>query len=151
MDYANGALSNDRRHQIKAYGYYQVTPEWMVSGNVAILSGAPKTCLGLYGADETNPGLGYGAFYHFCDGTPVSPGYKREAWTYLLSLGAEYRPAWADQKLAFHVQVYNVLDQQRITQSDSRYGSSTNVRPTYNLPRSTQRPRYVQLGITYDY
>ncbi|SEJ00989.1 TonB-dependent receptor [Frateuria terrea] len=151
MDYANGALPNDRRHQIKAYGYYQVTPEWLVSGNVAILSGAPKTCLGLYGPDQTNPGLGYGSFYHYCGGTPVSPGYAREPWTYLLSLGAEYRPDWANRRLAFHVQVYNVLDQQRITQVNGRYGSSTNVRPTYNLPLSTQPPRYVQLGITYDY
>jgi hypothetical protein len=151
MDYANGALSNDRRHQIKAYGYYQLTPQWLLSGNVAILSGAPKTCMGFYGADQTNPGLGYGSFYHFCAGTPVSPGYKREAWTYMLSLGAEYRPDWADQKLAFHVQVNNVLDQQRITQHNGRYGSSAQVRPTYNLPLSTQSPRYVQLGITYDY
>ncbi|TPG04301.1 TonB-dependent receptor [Rhodanobacter glycinis] len=151
MDYANGALSNDRRHQIKAYGYYQLTPEWMLSGNAAVLSGAPKTCMGFYGADQTNPGLGYGAFYHFCGGTPVSPGYKREAWTYLLSLGAEYRPDWADHKLAFQVQVYNVLDQQRITQHNGRYGSSAKVRPTYDLPLSTQPPRYVQLGITYDY
>jgi Outer membrane receptor proteins, mostly Fe transport len=151
MDYANGALSNDRRHQIKAYGYYQLTPEWMLSGNAAILSGAPKTCMGFYGPDQTNPGLGYGSFYHFCGGTPVSPGYKREAWTYLLSLGAEYRPDWAAHKLAFQVQVYNVLDQQRITQHNGRYGSSAKVRPTYDLPLSTQPPRYVQLGITYDY
>jgi len=151
MDYANGALSNDRKHQLKAYGYYQFAPEWLVSGNIAILSGAPKTCLGLYGADQTNPGLGYGSFYHFCGGVPVVPGYKRQPWTYLLSLGAQYRPAWAGQRLAFNVQIYNVLNKQQITQTNGRYGSSLAVRPTYNLPLSTQSPRYVQLGITYDY
>ncbi|MBT2118506.1 carboxypeptidase regulatory-like domain-containing protein [Dyella sp. LX-66] len=151
MDYANGALSNDRTHQLKAYGYYQVAPEWLVSGNVAILSGAPKSCLGLYGADQTNPGLGYGSFYHFCGGVPVVPGYKRQPWTYLLSLGAQYRPEWGRQRLGFSVQIYNVLNKQAITQTNGRYGSSTSVRPTYNLPLSTQSPRYVQFGITYDY
>jgi len=49
------------------------------------------------------------------------------------------------------VQIYNVLNKQQITQTNGRYGSSLAVRPTYNLPLSTQSPRYVQLGITYDY
>ena len=52
MDYADGALANDRRHQIKAYGSYQIASEWMLSGNLAILSGGPRTCLGYYGVDQ---------------------------------------------------------------------------------------------------
>ena len=93
MDYANGALANDRRHQIKAYGSYQIAPEWMLSGNLAILSGGPRTCLGGYGPDQTNPGLGYDSVYHYCKGLPSSPGATRNPWTYNLSLGGEYRPS----------------------------------------------------------
>ncbi|WP_346948588.1 TonB-dependent receptor [Dyella sp.] len=146
MDYANGSLSNDRRHQIKAYGSYQIAPEWMVSGNVAILSGTPQTCLGYYGADETNPGLGYGPYYHFCNGKPWSPGTKRNPWTYLLSLSAEYRPEWADKKLGFNVMVYNVLNKQTTTQV---YAISTSS--SYLRPISSQTPRYVRFGVTYDF
>ena len=146
MDYANGNLANDRRHQLKAYGSYQLAPEWMLSGNVAIASGAPRTCLGYYGADGSNPGLGYGPYYHFCNGVGSPPGTTHNPWTYLLSLGAEYRPLWADKKLAFNVLVYNVLDQQRTTQT---YAISAST--SYLRPYTAQTPRYVRFGVSYDY
>ena len=151
MDYANGELANNRTHQIKAYGSYQLTPEFMLSGNMAIMSGAPKTCLGYYGANETNPGLGYGPYYHFCDGQPFSPGKQHQPWTYLLSLSAEYRPEWAGKKLAFNAMVYNVLDKQTTTQTYAIKGASTNVNTNYGRPYSSQTPRYVRFGISYDF
>jgi TonB-dependent Receptor Plug Domain. len=146
MDYANGSLANDRRHQIKAFGSYQVAPEWMVSGNLAIMSGAPRTCLGYYGVDQTNPGLGYGPYYHFCKGQPSSPGASREAWTYQLSLSTEYRPLWADKKLAFNVMVNNVFDSQKTTQTYAIEASSS-----FRRPYTAQTPRYVRFGISYDF
>jgi hypothetical protein len=147
MDYANGALANDRRHQLKAYGSYQIAPEWMLSGNLAIASGSPVTCLGYYGADQTNPGLAYnGGFYHFCGGKPFRPGDKRNPWTYRLDLSAEYRPEWAGKKLAFNAMVYNVFDNQVITQ---RYPLSSSV--SYGRPYGETTPRYVRFGVSYDY
>jgi hypothetical protein len=146
MDYANGNLANDHRHQIKAYGSYQVAPEWMLSGNLAILSGSPRTCLGYYGPNQTNPGLGYGPYYHFCNGVGSPPGTTHNQWTYLLSLSAEYRPIWADKKLAFSAMVYNVLDSQRTTQT---YAISAS--PSYLRPYTAQTPRYVRFGISYDF
>ncbi|RDD82668.1 TonB-dependent receptor [Dyella tabacisoli] len=141
---SNGQLSNDRTHQIKAYGSYQVAPEWMVSGNLAILSGSPKECLGLYGPLGTDP-AGYGTNYHFCNGQPVIPGFKHNPWTYLLSLSAEYRPEWADKKLGFNVMVYNVFNKQAITQTYAHYTSS------YQRPYTSQTPRYVRFGVNYDF
>lgn len=148
MDYANGDLANSRRHQIKAYGSYKLAPEWMVSGNVFIASGAPRTCLARYGGPNgTNPGLGYGPYYHFCrDGAPYSPGKQHEPWTYQVNLGAEYRPMWAEQKLAFNVNVLNVFDNQVITQ---RYPRSDNV--NWLRPYGSQTARSVRFGITYDF
>jgi hypothetical protein len=148
MDYANGALANDRRHQIKAYGSYQIAPEWMVSGNVAIASGSPITCLSLYGVGQTNPGLAYnGGYYHFCDGgTPSPPGTKRNPWTYRLDLSAEYRPEWAGSKLAFNAMVYNVFNKQTTTQLYPRQQSSSYLRPY-----SSMTPRYVRFGVSYDF
>src|SRR5690606_33133595 len=46
MQFANGYLANDRRHQLKARGSYQITDEWSVGGNLRILSGMPICCLG---------------------------------------------------------------------------------------------------------
>ncbi|MGN6739394.1 TonB-dependent receptor [Dyella sp.] len=154
MTYANGDQSNDRRHQIKLIGYYQITPEWLVGGNLQILSGTPRTCLGYFGpqqADEYN----YGSSYHFCGpaGTPAAPGTTgRTPWQEILSLNAEYRPAWADKKLAFSAQVYNLLNQQRITQyyntSESGPGQ---LSVDYLVPIAVQQPRYVQFGVSYDF
>ncbi|WP_235499546.1 TonB-dependent receptor [Frateuria sp. Soil773] len=147
MDYANGYLSNDRRHQLKAYGSYQITPEWMLSGNMSIASGAPITCLGLYGPDQTNPGLAYtGGYYHFCSGKPFQPGTKRNPWTYRLDLSAEYRPEWAGKKLAFNVMVYNVFDKQTTTQIYALQSSSS-----FRRPISSQTPRYFRFGVSYDF
>lgn len=146
MDYANGDLANSRRHQIKAYGAYKLAPEWTLSGNVFIASGMPKTCLGLYGPENGNPGLGYGPYYHFCHGTPYSPGKQHQPWTYQVNLGAEYRPMWAGQKLAFNVNVLNVFDNQTTTQT---YPISTNS--SYLRPYSSLTPRSVRFGITYDF
>ncbi|WP_266158645.1 TonB-dependent receptor [Dyella silvatica] len=141
---SNGDLSNDRRHQIKAYGSYQIAPEWMVSGNLAIASGSPRSCLGLYGPNGVDP-YGYGTSYHFCNGQAVAPGFARNPWTYLLSLSAEYRPEWADKKLGFNVMVYNVFNSQETTQTYAHYNVS------YLRPYSSQTPRYIRLGVNYDF
>ncbi|HEV2622469.1 MAG TPA: TonB-dependent receptor [Frateuria sp.] len=151
MDYANGDLSNDRRHQIKAYGSYQLTPEVLLGGNLLVMSGMPKSCLGYYGPNETNPGLGYGSYYHFCNGQPYSPGEQHQPWTYRLDLNAEYRPEWAGKKLAFNVMVYNVLDKQTTTQTYAIHGSSAKINPSYGRPYSSMTPRYVRFGVSYDF
>ncbi len=151
MNYANGLLANDRKHQIKAYGSYQINPEWMVAANLQILSGTPRSCLGYYGADESDP-AGYGSYYHYCGGKPSRPGDAgRNPWQEILSLNAEYRPAFADHKLAFNVFVYNVLNQQRVTQTYPRYGYANGQNINYGRPLFTTTPRYVRFGVTYDF
>lgn len=146
MDYANGELSNSRKHQFKAYGSYRISPEWLVSANALIMSGAPQTCLNYYAGPQPNPGLGYGSYYHFCDGKPWPPGTKHNPWTYRLDLSAEYRPEWAGKKLGFNVMVYNVFNSQKTTQVYPRQATSSYLRPI-----SSQTPRYVRFGVTYDY
>jgi len=143
--YAGGSLENDRRHQFKAFGGYQFTPEWNVSGNVAIISGTPRSCIGLFGADQTAPAY-TGNNYHFCGGVPASPGDAgRTPWEHIFSFNLEYRPAFADHKLAFSAYVYNLTNEQKTTQYRASYGA------TYGLPISVEQPRYVRFGATYDF
>jgi hypothetical protein len=149
--YANGYLSNDRKHQLKAYGSYQITPEWMVAGVLTVASGTPKSCLGYYGTDQSNP-TGYGPYYHWCDGAPSRPGDAgRNPWTEILSLNTEYRPAFADHKLAFAVNVYNVLNQRRLTQVNPIYGSADATLSNWQRPVSATQSRYVRFGVSYDF
>ncbi|MFT3791947.1 MAG: TonB-dependent receptor [Rudaea sp.] len=148
--FANGYLANDRKHQLKVFGMYQLTPEWMVSGTVEIASGKPKSCLGYYGPDQEIPY--YGSYYHWCDGVPSRPGDAgRNPWTHVLNLNAEYRPEFADHKLAFNVAVFNVLNEQNITQTSAIYQQAGHVATSYGRPVSMTAPRYVRLGVNYDF
>ena len=151
MEYANGYLPNDRKHQLKAYGSYQLTDEWLLSANILIQSGTPKTCLGRYGADESDPS-GYGSYYHYCGGQPTRPGDKgRNPWEEIVSLSAEYRPEWADKKLGFNVMVYNLFDQTRAEQISPVYGTTAAVDSGYQMVQFYTTPRYFRFGVTYDF
>jgi outer membrane receptor for ferrienterochelin and colicin len=151
MDYANGDQANDRRHQLKLYGSWQFATEWMLSANLTVQSGTPKSCLGRYGADESDPS-GYGSYYHFCFGVPSRPGDKgRQPWEELVDLNLEYRPRWADKKLAFNVMVFNVLNQQRPESSNPVSGSSNLIDAGYERVNSYTTPRYARFGVTYDF
>jgi len=151
MDYANGYLPNDRKHQLKMYGSYQLTPEWLVSANLTVQSGTPKSCLGRYGANEGDPS-GYGSYYHFCFGEPSAYGAKgREPWQEMVDVNVEYRPLWADRKLAFNVSVFNLLNQQRAERTNPVSGSSNSGNDSYKQVLSYTQPRYARFGITYDF
>ncbi len=146
MEYASGRLPNDHRHQIKAYGTWQVNPEWSLSGILQMASGAPNSCQGLYGPDQTKPAYD-GNYYHWCGGVPAPAGSAGTTdWTHILSLNAEYRPSFADHKLAFNVNVYNVLNEQKGTRLNPDFSPSE-----YKRIESWETPRYVRFGITYDF
>jgi hypothetical protein len=148
----NGPQNNDHTHQLKLYGYYQLTPEWLVSGNLAVVSGAPKPCLGYYGEDRTDP-AGYGNSYHFCDGQPSPPGsHGRLPWFHQLDLGVTYRPAFAAGKLGLSANVFNVFNEQTVVAIFPNYESNPNKpNPLYGTATSRQLPRYARLSVSYDY
>ena len=151
MQNSNGLQANDRKHVIKAYGTYQVAPEWTVGGVLTIASGTPKSCLGYLGPDETDP-INYGPSYHWCGGVPAVPGTTgRTPWIHQLDLQAEYRPQWADKKLGFQIQLHNALNEQKVTQIYPFYGSVDAPLARYGQAEALEIPRYVQLGVTYDW
>lgn len=160
MTYAGGYLANDRRHQVKAFGAYQIAPEWLASATLRLQSGTPKSCLGLFSVNGIDEGtaaadpIGYGASYHTCAGEASAPGKAgRTPWTRMLDLGISYRPAFADNKLAFTAQVFNVLNEQEPLQTNARFGTGDayTVNNTYNMPLYFEEPRYVQISASYDF
>ncbi|QDE41336.1 TonB-dependent receptor [Luteibacter pinisoli] len=150
MSYANGAQSNDQKHVLKLYGSYQFNPEWMVGAVISLASGKPRTCLGYYGEGETAPAYP-GPYYHWCGGQPSPPGTYRYPWQKNVSLNAEYRPSFADHKLAFNVMVYNVFNQRAVTTAYPYYGSSAAPLSRYDSATYRTTPRYVRFGMTYDF
>ena len=153
MSYSNGLLPNDHKHQFKFYGSYQITPEWAVAGNLQIMSGSPRNCYGGYGQDQIEANANYGfESYHYCGGIPSPPGDAgRNSWIKTLALSTSYRPAFADHKLAFSVEIFNVTNEQKATQVSPYYGVSYAPDTDYKLPLSSQTPRYVRFGATYDF
>ena len=154
MQYAGGPLGEDHTHQIKAYGYYQLNPEWQISANLTLVSGGPKNCLGMYGPSQTDPD-GYGSLYNWCNGRPAPPGAAgRLPWMKQLDLGVRYRPMFADRKLGFSLDVVNVFNGQVPLNEFGEYNTGTTPaapNPLYGTPFTLQQPRYVRFGVTYDY
>ena len=152
-----GELFNTRKHQIRVRGNYQVTPEWLLSATLLAQSGVAKECLGYYGPDGSGDPTGYNnggsGNYHWCAGKIVHPGDPGHTpWTYPLNLGVHYTPAFADHKLAFNMDIFNVFNQQRGTQYDPVGESGDHVvNTTYNQPIFYQEPRMVRLSVSYDY
>lgn len=153
MEYSNGVLPNDRKHQLKIFGSYQFNDEWSVAGNLQIFSGAPRNCWGGYGPDQVEAIAGYGVeSYHWCGGLPSPPGAAgRTPWSKSLTLSTQYRPAFADHKLALSLEVFNVTNEQKDLQVSPYYGVSTSPNIAYGSPLATQTPRYIRLGATYDF
>lgn len=170
MANANGPYGYDHTHQIKLFGYYQLTPEWQVSGNLMMVSGGPKYCLGRFGPDQTEP-YGYGGF-NWCDGQwavnpetgdfePVPgtgratpPGKKgRMGWNNSINLGVHYRPAFADHKLAFHFDVFNLFNEQTALNRNWFYAPQDPQGgwARYQMPTNTQAPRSARFSVTYDF
>jgi hypothetical protein len=149
---SNGVLSNDRTHQLKAYGSYMITPEWMLSGAMRIMSGAPKACLGYYGNPESDP-IGYGSAYHFCGGQPTPLGsIGRMPWQKIVDLGVTYRPAFADGKLAFGLNIFNVFNERKPTVQDATYETARHtVSNTYGATLYQTTPRYGRFSVSYDF
>ncbi|MGN7831903.1 TonB-dependent receptor [Pseudoxanthomonas sp. 22568] len=154
-----GYLPNDRRHTLKMFGNWDITDEWSVGGNLLVQSGRPINCFGVYGDDP----VGYRAAYFSCDPigqhggtTVVDRGTAgRTSWTTTFDLNVAYRPAFADGKLAFKVDVFNVFNADKAIavneEGENDAGDPIVQTETYKTPLSWQTPRSVRFMVQYDF
>ena len=176
MHGAGGRLANDRTHQIKGFGYYQLNPEWRFGATGIVSSGRPTSCFSFY--PTADAGLYNGAYYHYCglagsgtsptlaDGSPnpsyVAPSadYKFSPrgragdtpWTYQLNLNASYTPAWANGNLELALDVINVLNQQTAQWYDTQYAANRVTRSRYyGQELNYTSPRQFRLTARYDF
>jgi hypothetical protein len=151
---ANGLLPNDRTRQIKAFGYYEITPEIGVGANLLLASGRPRSCIGSAPNPGDSPNYSNQTFY--CLGATKAtnvlvprgtvgnlPADKR------LDLNVEYKPA-ALKGLSLKLDVFNVFNAQTIQNVSEAYNTGTRVVSTYELPLSATAPRSARLTAAYD-
>lgn len=170
---ANGLLPNHRKHQLKAFGYYQWTDEWRTGATLIAASGRPRNCTSHY--PTADAGLYAGAAYWFCGlagtGTqptglpndpyrPAAPDYGisprgsrgEMPWSVQLNLNVAYEPRWAEG-LTLQADIINVLNRQTPGMYNPRYETNTRNQPNqfYNQEIQTATPRYLRLTARYDF
>ncbi|MBU6246177.1 MAG: TonB-dependent receptor [Xanthomonadaceae bacterium] len=157
MQGQDGELINNRKHSLRFRGAYMISPEWLVSATALIQSGTPKECLGYFGPNADGDPTGYNGGgsgnYHWCFGHIVHPGDPGHTpWTKTVNLGVRYAPDFADHKLAFKFDIYNVLNEQQAVQTDPVGAAGPHViNNTYGMGVFYQQPRYMRLSVSYDY
>jgi hypothetical protein len=150
MEHSNGVQPNDRKHQLKVFGAYALTPEWTLGGNLYIASGTPRMCRGRYGVDQV--ALHGSSTYYWCGGKPVPPGsLGRLPWNHQLNLSVDYRPDWADHKLDFNLGIFNVFNNQVALYYGDSFRSTSNPRVDYGRILDSTAPRYVRFSVAYDF
>jgi len=163
-----GRLPNDRRHQIKAYGFYEVSSEWTAGANGLIASGRPKNCIGslpdnLQTNASTNP-QDYGSAFFFCSQAPSLGAFGTNngaatprgsqgtlPWDTRLDLNLTYRPAVV-KGLALKATVFNVFNKQTIqTIEERRNNGSGTVRNTSQSVLSYTPPISFMFSLEYNF
>ena len=171
---ADGFLPNDRRHSLKLFGNYEINDEWSVGANLLVQSGRPINCFGYLGGYETSR---YANSYFSCDldsnpddnadnGSTVVPrgSAGRTPWTKTLDLNIAYKPAFADGRLTFKADIFNVTgsheavavyeDGEDSAGNPQAGGVDADGNPRANLykyPTAWQAPRMVRLMVQYDF
>ena len=147
----HGPLSGDRRHQLKANGYYEWAFGLSLGASFRYMSGTPVTRLG--NADQVQPFPYAGRWELFLtprgvEGTTPSTAQMDVNLAYDLAMPGHSR-------LRFMVDVFNLLDSQKAVQVDQRYNFSGNdigqTNPNYLHGISFQSPRSIRLGIRYSF
>jgi len=155
---SDGLLPNDRKHQLKAYGFVDVTKEVVVGANLLLASGRPRSCSG------TNPitnapgwdGENYQSAARYCFGATGDQNVLvprgtlgRLPWEKTLDLNVVYRPAMLEG-LALRVDVYNVFNDQSIQKVNERYNTNNSRYALYETPTYFTAPRAAKFSVEYN-
>ncbi|MBB3121080.1 TonB-dependent receptor [Pseudoduganella violacea] len=148
---ANGLLPNDRKHQIKAYGFYELNPEWTLGGNFLAASGRPRSC---FGNDPNLPddAPDYGSVYFWC-GTKAAPRgtFGNLPWDIRLDMNLAYRPAML-KGLTLKLDVFNVANKQTTQNVEETYNlTGTTINPSYQRVISYTAPRSAKFTVEYNH
>ncbi|HEY5807582.1 MAG TPA: TonB-dependent receptor [Povalibacter sp.] len=148
-----GYLPNDHRHQLKVRGAYALGDHWEFGGTLTVQSGRPINAMG-----ECNPydETCYWSFFIFNETTGEYELRPRGSegntpWLYDLGANVTYRHSFAAADLSVKLAVYNLLNQQRVTEVDDFLGSVPDGNADYGIGTGYQAPRYGLLTLKLDF
>jgi hypothetical protein len=151
-DGSSGNLPNDRRHQFKIFGVYQVLPSVAVSANFRATSGRPMNSFGVHPTDEFAAEYGNESFY--CEGGVLQPrgSLGRLPWQYKVDLGVDYRPQFMEN-LSLKLDVFNLFNSQRTVEvtETGELDELGSINPSFRLPTGFQQPRTVRISANYNF
>ena len=151
---AYGKLPNDRTHQLKAYGFYELTPQVTVGANVLLATGRPKSCLGRFLFDGTTPNYSNGP--HYCGGASISTNVLSPRGTRgnlpvdsRVDLNIVYKPEMV-KGLGLKMDVFNFFNRQVVESTEERWNQGNGRRTTFGRTLSTTTPRTVRFTAEYN-
>lgn len=160
-----GLLPNHHAHQFKAFGSWQVTDDFMIGGNLSVISPRHYGCVGFAPADYANgdgdnANQSYGAAARFCPtpfsstGAPtvVDRGSVFESdWTTRFDMSFRYSlDDLVPGNLVLRADVFNVFNlQSAIEMNEFGQDDSGNIDPNYMAPNTYQAGRSVRLGFDW--
>ena len=156
-DGAKGNLPNDRRHQIKINGAYQIIENLTLGASFNFTTGRPKSSFGHHPTDKA-------ASLNFQNDSFVKDGALKARGTdgitpntWRLNLSATYNVFWDERKITLRAEVFNVTNNNKATQfnevNDRRSGFDADnmpviePNPTFGLPTEFQSPRSFRLSV----
>jgi len=166
---SDGPLPNDRRHQIKAYVFFQLRDNISLSATFTAASGRPLSPSGAYNGEPqiaiepTAVGtcdtqcfydnwIDYGGVYYrynYGETAPRGSG-GRLPWTTILDLGVTYYPE-AIQGLSLGLDVFNVTNTQQPQNRVEYFDNGGSPYSSYNKILSYNAPRSVRFNLAYKF
>lgn len=163
MDGAYGPTPNDRTHTIKMFGAYKLSDEWQLGGNLLVQSGRPVNCQGFIPLENVpQPDRGtlssYSGSSFYClndNGTRElhqRGDQGRTPWIWNFDLAVAYIPNWADSKLKFKLDIFNLFNNDEVTEyNEFKEATRNSVDPNYMNDLNYQSPRSLRLTVRYDF
>ncbi len=140
-----GFLPNDRRHQFKVFGSYALTPELTLGSNILLSSGRPINKIGW--RDDPVRGSTSNDYFAVPRGTMGNTD-----WVFNTNLSLVYRPSWAEKRVTFQLDAFNIFNGKAVTEVVETYqNASGGTDYTYGTPSAWQRPRYFRLSANFEY
>lgn len=163
-DGAYGPLPNDRTHTLKLFGAYKLTDQWQVAGNLIAQTGRPINCQGYLDLDDPSIGADLGTLGAYSGSTfyCLNPDGSRTLhqrgdmgrtpWVWTFDASVAYTPNWADGKLKFKLDVFNLFNNDKVTEYNEFKESTRDViSADYMNDLNYQTPRSLRMTVRYDF
>jgi len=153
VDGSYGLLPNHHGYSLKVYGSYAFTEKLQGGFNASILSPRKYGCIGYYPYDDGRASGGTATAW-YCNGelTPRGESFSGD-WINKLDINLSYTVPARFGSVKLTADVFNVFNAQGADQyyEQGEYTAAYESSEMYQKPSSYQTPRYVRLGMKYQF